>query len=45
MHINELQELMRRLYFPRDLQRGPEKTFEWLVEEIAELGGSASRSR
>ncbi len=38
MHINELQELMRRLYFARDLQRGPEKTFEWLVEEIAELG-------
>ncbi|MEM3783465.1 MAG: MazG nucleotide pyrophosphohydrolase domain-containing protein [Candidatus Bathyarchaeia archaeon] len=38
MHICEFQELMRRLYFHRDSQRGVEKTFEWLVEEVAELG-------
>lgn len=38
MHIYEFQELMRRLYFHRDSQRGVEKTFEWLVEEVAELG-------
>lgn len=38
MHIREFQELMRRLYFHRDSQRGAEKTFEWLVEEVAELG-------
>lgn len=38
MHISEFQELMKRLYFHRDSERGVKKTFEWLVEEIAELG-------
>ncbi|MCS7124189.1 MAG: nucleotide pyrophosphohydrolase [Candidatus Bathyarchaeota archaeon] len=38
MRIFEFQELMRRLYFHRDAQRGVEKTFEWLVDEVAELG-------
>lgn len=38
MHINEFQEMMRRLYYHRDSERGVEKTFEWLVEEVAELG-------
>ncbi|MEM2911177.1 MAG: MazG nucleotide pyrophosphohydrolase domain-containing protein [Candidatus Bathyarchaeia archaeon] len=38
MHISEFQEMMRRLYFHRDSVRGVEKTFEWLVEEVAELG-------
>lgn len=38
MRIYEFQELMRRLYFHRDSQRSIEKTFEWLVEEVAELG-------
>lgn len=38
MHISEFQELMHRLYFHKDAQRGIEKTFEWLVEEVAELG-------
>lgn len=38
MHVREFQELMHRLYFHRDSQRGAEKTFEWLVEEVAELG-------
>ncbi|MEM3695351.1 MAG: MazG nucleotide pyrophosphohydrolase domain-containing protein [Candidatus Bathyarchaeia archaeon] len=38
MRILEFQELMRRLYFHRDSRRGIEKTFEWLVEEVAELG-------
>ncbi|MEM2466271.1 MAG: MazG nucleotide pyrophosphohydrolase domain-containing protein [Candidatus Bathyarchaeia archaeon] len=38
MHIQEFQEMMRTLYFHRDSQRGVEKTFEWLVEEVAELG-------
>ncbi|MEM2147563.1 MAG: MazG nucleotide pyrophosphohydrolase domain-containing protein [Candidatus Bathyarchaeia archaeon] len=38
MHISEFQELMRRLYFHRDSKRSIEKTFEWLVEEVAELG-------
>lgn len=38
MRILEFQELMHRLYYQRDAQRGVEKTFEWLVEEVAELG-------
>jgi len=38
MHICEFQDLMRRLYFHKDSKRGLEKTFEWLVEEVAELG-------
>jgi len=38
MHISEFQDLMYRLYFHRDSHRGVEKTFEWLVEEVAELG-------
>jgi NTP pyrophosphatase (non-canonical NTP hydrolase) len=37
MHIHEFQELMQRLYFHRDSQRGVEKTFEWFIEEVAEL--------
>ena len=38
MHVKEFQEMMRRLYFHRDSERGVEKTFEWLVEEVTELG-------
>src|SRR5437899_424931 len=32
-----LQELIRRMYLPRDVERGVEGTFMWLVEEIGEL--------
>lgn len=38
MHINEFQEMMRRLYFHRDSERGIVGTYEWLVEEVKELG-------
>lgn len=38
MHIRELQELMRRLYFHRDSERGIAGTYDWLVEEVEELG-------
>lgn len=38
MHISQFQEMMRRLYYHRDSERGIEKTFKWLVEEVAELG-------
>ncbi|MEM3672633.1 MAG: MazG nucleotide pyrophosphohydrolase domain-containing protein [Candidatus Bathyarchaeia archaeon] len=37
MHIHEFQELMRRLYFHRDSERGLTKTYNWLVEEVEEL--------
>lgn len=38
MHINEFQKLMRQLYFHRDSERGLTKTFNWLVDEVKELG-------
>ncbi|MBS7620811.1 nucleotide pyrophosphohydrolase [Candidatus Bathyarchaeota archaeon] len=38
MHIHEFQDMMRTLYLHRDSQRGIERTFEWLIEEVVELG-------
>ncbi len=37
MRISEFQEMMRRLYFHRDSERGLNGTFDWLVEEVEEL--------
>ena len=38
VQIHEFQEMMKRLYFKRDSERGAEGTFNWLVDEITELG-------
>jgi NTP pyrophosphatase (non-canonical NTP hydrolase) len=38
MQITEFQEMMRRLYFHRDSERGAEGTYNWLVDEVKELG-------
>jgi NTP pyrophosphatase (non-canonical NTP hydrolase) len=38
MHIHEFQEMMRCLYFKRDSARGVIGTYNWLVDEVAELG-------
>ena len=38
MQILEFQEMMRRIYFQRDSKRGLEGTYEWLVDEVKELG-------
>jgi NTP pyrophosphatase (non-canonical NTP hydrolase) len=38
MHISEFQQMMRNLYFKRDSERGVEGTYNWLVDEVAELG-------
>jgi NTP pyrophosphatase (non-canonical NTP hydrolase) len=38
MQIHEFQEMMKRLYFKRDSERGVNGTFNWLVDEVAELG-------
>ena len=38
MQIREFQEMMRQLYFKRDSERGIEGTYNWLVDEVAELG-------
>ena len=37
MHITEFQEMMKRLYFPRDSSRGIDGTLDWLVDEVEEL--------
>jgi len=38
MHIHEFQEMMLQLYFKRDIERGVNGTYDWLVDEVAELG-------
>jgi len=38
LQIREFQEMMRRLYFHRDSERGVAGTYEWLVDEVKELG-------
>lgn len=38
MHVHEFQKMMRRLYFHRDSKRGVTGTYEWLVDEVGELG-------
>jgi NTP pyrophosphatase (non-canonical NTP hydrolase) len=37
LHINEFQEMMRRIYFRLDSKRGTSGTFNLLVDEVAEL--------
>ncbi len=38
MHVREFQDMMRRIYFHRDSERGAVGTFDWLAEEVEELG-------
>jgi NTP pyrophosphatase (non-canonical NTP hydrolase) len=38
MQIREFQVMMKQLYLKRDLERGVKDTFNWLVDEVAELG-------
>jgi NTP pyrophosphatase (non-canonical NTP hydrolase) len=38
MHIHEFQEMMKRLYFHKDSERGIKGTYRWLVDELEELG-------
>ena len=44
MHIREFQEMMRRLYFHRDSERGVEGTYKWLADELVELGEALTGS-
>jgi NTP pyrophosphatase (non-canonical NTP hydrolase) len=43
MHISEFQQMMRRLYFHRDSERGAAGTYDWLVDEIREVGDALDR--
>jgi len=38
MNISDFQEMMRNLYFHRDSKRGVDGTYDWLVDEVKELG-------
>jgi NTP pyrophosphatase (non-canonical NTP hydrolase) len=38
MQIYEFQEMMRQIYFHHDSKRGADGTYQWLVEEVEELG-------
>ena len=38
MQIAEFQEMMKTLYFHRDSARGWKGTYNWLVDEVNELG-------
>ncbi|MEM3622225.1 MAG: MazG nucleotide pyrophosphohydrolase domain-containing protein [Candidatus Bathyarchaeia archaeon] len=38
MHIYEFQKMMHRLYFHKDSRRGALGTYNWLVDEVKELG-------
>lgn len=43
MEIAELQETLRRTYYERDAERGPDATFRWLTEEVGELARALRR--
>ena len=38
MEINEFQQMMNHLFGTRDNQRGISGTYDWLVDEVNELG-------
>ena len=38
MHISEFQEMMKTLYYQRDFERGWKGTYDWLMDEVEELG-------
>jgi len=38
VQVQEFQAMMKRLYFHRDSKRGIEGTYDWLKDEVEELG-------
>ena len=38
MELREAQEMMRRIYYHKDSRRGARRTWEWLADEVRELG-------
>ena len=38
MEIRSFQEMMKTIYFKRDSERGTRGTYDWLVDEVRELG-------
>jgi len=44
MHIRKFQHAMHQIYFHRDSQRGKSGTYNWLKEEVEELGEALQES-
>lgn len=40
MHVRDFQEMMRHLYYHKDSRRSVKNTYEWLLDEVGELGGA-----
>jgi NTP pyrophosphatase (non-canonical NTP hydrolase) len=38
--LSEFQQLIRRMYFEKDIARGIDGTFMWLMEEVGELASA-----
>jgi len=38
VHISEFQQMMKKVYFQKDFDRGVKANFDWLVDEVQELG-------
>ncbi len=38
--VSDFQQLIRRMYYDKDLERGVDGTFMWLMEEIGELASA-----
>ncbi|MGL4593509.1 MAG: MazG nucleotide pyrophosphohydrolase domain-containing protein [Thermoguttaceae bacterium] len=38
--LRDFQQLIRKMYYEKDAQRGAEPTFLWLMEEVGELAAA-----
>jgi len=38
--LNDFQQLIRKMYYEKDVARGVDGTFMWLMEEVGELAGA-----
>ncbi|MEM8865904.1 MAG: MazG nucleotide pyrophosphohydrolase domain-containing protein [Planctomycetota bacterium] len=40
LRIDEFQQLIREMYLDKDIERGVDGTFMWLMEEVGELAAA-----
>ncbi|MEZ6093634.1 MAG: MazG nucleotide pyrophosphohydrolase domain-containing protein [Pirellulaceae bacterium] len=40
LSLDDFQSLIRKMYFEKDMERGVEGTFMWLMEEVGELSSA-----
>ena len=40
MHLSDFQRLIREMYHEKDVERGIDGTFMWLMEEVGELASA-----